>query len=295
MTKFSIIIPVYNAEEFLRDTLDSIMLQSYEDFEVIIVDDSSRDDSLEIAKEYEARDSRIHVHSNYHAGLSIARNAGINLANGLYSIFVDSDDLVSPNLLSEINKIIERDGNPDIVKFSAKTISVQKYAGNRFVAPEFSNKTGLEALETFLDDGCFFSTAWGYAIKTNFLKDNSLKFAPGRILEDFRFAPEILSKAKTVSSTSFIGYTYIHREDSVGSNKEPEAEYKKALDFIAHYDNLDAMIKISDFSKDLELKFREYIRQRMVERLERLFGEHKESYIRMLKHRKIFLRKRGLL
>ena len=295
--RFSIIIPVYNTEKYLRGTLNSIQNQSYDNFEVIIIDDASTDNSLKIAEEYESSDSRFKVHSIIHSGLSIARNIGITYATGEYTIFVDSDDKISPNLLSEVSMVIDRDANPDLVKFSAKNIPLEYDENyfNRFVAPEFSSKSGLEALEAFLDSGCFYSTAWSYAINTNYLKNNSLKFAPGKIYEDFRFVPEILVRAKTVSSTSFIGYFYIQREESICSNKEPDFEYKKALDFISHYDNLDALIKISDFSKELEIKFREYIRERMIARMKRLSEEHKANYARMLCDRKIFLKSRGLL
>lgn len=298
MPKFSLIIPVYNTEKYLRGTLDSIRVQSYEDFEVIIIDDSSKDNSLDIAKEYESKDSRFHVHSIIHGGLSIARNNGITLATGDYTIFIDSDDLVSPDLLSEVSKIIDRDDYPDVIKFSASvetTTEESNQVPSNHIAPELSRVSGFKALENFLDDGCSFSTAWGYAIRTDFLKHNNLKFAPGKICEGFRFGPEILLKAKSVSSTSFIGYHFIQREESISYNTEPEFEYKKALDCIAHYDNLEALIRTSDIPDNLENRFWLYLRAQMVSWLKRLSEDHKENYVSMLRLRNLFWKKRGLL
>ncbi|MBQ5984348.1 MAG: glycosyltransferase [Bacteroidales bacterium] len=98
----SVIVPIYNAAQFLRDCLDSIISQSYEDFECILVDDGSDDESLEICKEYSHRDPRFVIIHQDNLGVSSARNKGIQVARGEYIAFIDSDDWVDPDYLKEL-------------------------------------------------------------------------------------------------------------------------------------------------------------------------------------------------
>ena len=98
----SIIIPVYNASQFLKSSLKSILNQTYSDYEVICVDDGSTDNSLDICREYEKKDNRIHVFSQLNSGVSAARNKGIRVAKGNYLCFLDADDEFSIEYLSLI-------------------------------------------------------------------------------------------------------------------------------------------------------------------------------------------------
>ena len=91
MTKFSIIVPVYNVEKYLKECLDSIVNQTFGDFEIICINDESTDSSLDILKEYSEHDSRFVVISQKNQGQGVARNKGINLAKGEYVLFVDPD------------------------------------------------------------------------------------------------------------------------------------------------------------------------------------------------------------
>ena len=92
MNKVSVIVPVYNSSPFLCRCLDSILAQTYADFEAILIDDGSEDDSLSICLDYQSRDSRIHVVHTENFGVSHARNAGLELVEGTWVCFVDSDD-----------------------------------------------------------------------------------------------------------------------------------------------------------------------------------------------------------
>lgn len=115
--KFTIIIPVYNAEKYLRECLDSVLRQKYLDFEIIIIDDGSDDNSWGIIEEYTNKDERIIAIHQENQGVSSARNAGLNRAQGQYILFVDSDDSVSENLLYLLNEHIV-ESNPDIIEYS---------------------------------------------------------------------------------------------------------------------------------------------------------------------------------
>ena len=97
----SIIVPVYNVKNYLKECISSILSQNYEDIEIILVDDGSQDDSLEICKRYSNMDSRIQVIHTDNCGVSSARNTGMENAQGEYIVFVDSDDMIHPDFLSE--------------------------------------------------------------------------------------------------------------------------------------------------------------------------------------------------
>ena len=100
MTKVSVIIPVYNAEKYLRETIDSVLGQDFEDFELLLVDDGSKDASPAICDEYAAQDSRVQALHKTNGGVSSARNLGLDKARGEYIVFLDNDDLLYPDFLS---------------------------------------------------------------------------------------------------------------------------------------------------------------------------------------------------
>ena len=114
--KISIIIPVYNVEKYLRECLDSILAQSYKDFEIILVDDGSTDSSGNICDEYSMKYENIKVLHKNNNGLSSARNAGLDIAQGEYILFIDSDDVVSPVMLETLMAHV---AGYDIVSYTA--------------------------------------------------------------------------------------------------------------------------------------------------------------------------------
>ena len=119
MPKFSIIIPVYNVENYIKRTLDSVFKQTYKDFEVIIVDDGCTDNSITLAKEYDVK-----IINEDHVGVSQARNNGQKHAKGEYLLFLDSDDYWNKDLLANINKSLKN--KPDVVRFQVRTVTDNK-------------------------------------------------------------------------------------------------------------------------------------------------------------------------
>lgn len=114
MSKLSIIVPIYNGENFLRKCIDSILAQDYTDFELVLVDDGSTDGSLEICREYEQKDRRVVVFHKENAGLVAARKSGLSVAKGEYIGFIDCDDYIDKNMYSDLMRAAESD-NSDIV------------------------------------------------------------------------------------------------------------------------------------------------------------------------------------
>lgn len=111
---FSIVIPVYNSEKYITEALASILAQGFFDYEVIIVDDGSSDNSLSIIKEIVSQDARFHVISQNNSGVSSARNRGLSLAKGMYVIFLDSDDRLDLCALTKLSEVIDKKF-PDII------------------------------------------------------------------------------------------------------------------------------------------------------------------------------------
>ena len=127
MPKISVILPIYNVEKYLRRCLDSVLNQTFTDFEAICVNDGSPDKSLHILEEYAAKDSRIKIVTQENQGLSMARNNGLKVAKGDYIYFLDSDDAIHPKLL-EIAYTFASKNNADMVCFGFEKSDGIEYA-----------------------------------------------------------------------------------------------------------------------------------------------------------------------
>ena len=114
MVKYSFIVPVYNTKKYLKKCLDSLIKQTFKDFEIIIVNDGSTDNSMEIIEKYKNKYSNIKVIEQQNQGLSLARNNGVKKTSGEYILFIDSDDYIEKDLLKQIDKNI---GNADVLRF----------------------------------------------------------------------------------------------------------------------------------------------------------------------------------
>lgn len=115
--KISVIVPVYNASTYIGRCIESVQAQTYKKWELILVDDGSKDDSLNICSEYASKDTRIHVIHQENAGPGIARNTGIDMANGEYIVFIDSDDYIEKEYFSLLSK-----HNEDVVFINVQNV-----------------------------------------------------------------------------------------------------------------------------------------------------------------------------
>ena len=124
--KLSIVVPVYNVEQYLHQCIDSILHQTFQDFELILVDDGSPDDCPKICDEYAKNDSRIKVIHKTNGGLSSARNAGLQIARGEYISFIDSDDFLDPITYTHVFSIFNKE-NVDVVIFGRYEVYGKNY------------------------------------------------------------------------------------------------------------------------------------------------------------------------
>lgn len=248
--KLSIIVPVYNVAPYLRKCVDSLLAQDYDDYEIILVDDGSTDDSWSIIQEYISRfrgleDERIRGIHQENGGLSAARNTGIAAARGEYLCFVDSDDYWEPNVLGGLMAQVERD-NLDVLRYRLQYVRIKNegvselvndaeyevynpYKSDPFKDNDYSEEVadGVTFLNTRMSTACY---AWAFILRrdliipTDSITINSfpsgrdgvdLLFTPGIYFEDTDWTPRMLVKAKRVASTNTVVYNYLQREGSI--------------------------------------------------------------------------------
>lgn len=256
-TKFSIILPTYNMENYLEKCLNSILNQTSNNYEVIIIDDGSPDNSAEIAREYAAMDSRFKVYSFENGGLSTARNRGIDLAQGKYILLVDPDDCIEPELLEKLEPYIEN--SIDIIRFGAIVEGDSpKKNPLRFNRPYYPEVlSGIEALQKWNDD-TRYSTVWLYCIKKEVYDRCNFRFPMIKIYEDVASMPKLIAHADSVAMLDYIGYRYIQHENTITNGQSEEKKLYNLSGFITAYDFIKDEIT-SFFKKHPEQKDSESI------------------------------------
>ena len=215
MLKYSIIIPVYNIKEYLADCLDSVLAQSFSDYEVILVNDGSTDGSDTLCNAYAAQHPQIHVVHQPNQGVSVARNTGLEHAQGKYVLFLDSDDWWEQNLLELLTPFINK--NCDLVEFGYQAIV--DHAPPKTVCPQIfcSNLRGADYLQqVFCKMEIPIGSCWCCAYRRQLLMDQNLRFPVGvRYGEDLKFRIAVLEKATSVYTISEAPYCYRIRSSSV--------------------------------------------------------------------------------
>lgn len=172
--RYSVIIPVYNAEATLRRCLDSILRQAFEDYELLLINDGSTDGSDAICREYAAVYSQIKYSTKENGGVSSARNLGLELAQGEYILFVDSDDYVSKDYFSTINKNVEN-GSPDLLMFGYRNFGSRSTAWSTGAFAETEEyqiaQRIAKAMRQYL-----FSSLWSKVFKREIIRQHGLRF-----------------------------------------------------------------------------------------------------------------------
>jgi glycosyltransferase involved in cell wall biosynthesis len=215
----SIIIPVYNVEKYVRQCLDSVVTQSFKDVEIIVVNDGSTDKSGEICEEYAAVDPRIRVIHQQNVGMSVARNAGLDVATGDYIWFIDSDDWIVPNAFELLVQHL-KNTNVEALSFSY----ILFFSENEtFSEPQNIQEISVTDGNSFIRQSAFFFTAvWSFVYKREFFNEHSLRFKKGLIHEDDYFNLECFGKLKRIQKIPVALLYYRRRKDSVTGSVNPE-------------------------------------------------------------------------
>lgn len=214
MNKVSVIIPVYNVQDYLAECLESILNQTYTDFEILCIDDCSTDGSSAILREYARKDSRIKIWTNEkNRGQAYARNIGLSKAAGEYVLFVDADDMICQELLK---KCMEISGNSDMVCFDYK--QVLGSSGADVKQDRYQMDDGLYDGRDFWTEAVYKESIiiapWSKLYRKGFLLDQQITFYNGIIYEDILFSFQCYVKAQKVYSLNEKLYIYRIREQS---------------------------------------------------------------------------------
>jgi glycosyltransferase involved in cell wall biosynthesis len=238
----SVVIPIYNVEQYLNESIDSVLAQTYKKLEIILVDDGSPDNSGKIADEYAVKDKRIKVIHKKNGGLSDARNAGIKIATGEYITFIDSDDYVHVKFIdilldSALGQEI------DIVQCNSTRDETKMTTSNK----KQRVITGAQAFISLMNYSTILPTAWGKLYKTKLFSENGIKYPIGKKFEDTYTTYKLCYFAKKVSTVEGKLYFYRKNSNSIMSTKINERDIEMVEGYIAQ---LEQFIRSNDIEID---------------------------------------------
>lgn len=240
--KISIIVPIYNVEKYLPKCIESILNQSFEDFELILINDGSKDNCSKICKEYAKKDSRIIIINKENTGVSDSRNKGIEIAKGEYIGFVDSDDYINPYMYEElINSCINNNSDISIIGFTG----IDKTGKELFTYIPNENSYKLsEILKA--------ANPVNKLYKKKLFKDDGLRYKVNRFYEDLNLIPKLIIKADKISFVGKSTYYYLQREGSTTHSKDD-----KILDNLWAYVDIKDYLECKNLYKEYEYEFME--------------------------------------
>lgn len=257
----SIIIPVFNVEDYLQRCLNSIIAQVYDNFEAILIDDGSHDKSPQICDDYKSQDCRFQVIHQPNQGLSVARNRGLNIAKGDFITFVDSDDWVSADYLSELYSLIEK--NQADIAIASHQLTTTFSIKEKNTKNTIKNYTRQEALfELIAKQNQPFVISCGKLYRKELF--NNIRFPIGKYHEDEFTSHFLINKASKITYSSKILYFYYQRPNSITKQNhltDVIAAFENRLDFTINnkLNNLISFAASNLCWKYLNLCFQKYL------------------------------------
>ncbi len=245
--KFSIIIPIYNVEAYLRECVDSVFSQTFDDYEVILVNDGSTDNSGIICDEYAKKYKNVNVIHTSNSGSSNARNVGTAAAKGDYIVYIDSDDYITDkSFLQDINdKLCQNPTDIVLYKFAKKfdtSDTIEKCTFSLSEAEKTDDSDEL-LLKTVSGDA-YYGSAWTKAFKKSLVQENNIEFEKGLLGEDMEWYFHLLMHAKTLSAIDKVYIAYRQRAGSISKTNG----IKNLTDYIYVLEKWSKNIKTADMS-----------------------------------------------
>lgn len=213
--RFSIIIPVYKVEKYLPQCVDSVLNQTYKDFELILVDDGSPDSCPAICDDYARSDNRIKVIHKPNGGLSDARNAGLEIASGDYILFLDSDDWwVNNRSLEKISEVIDKN-NSEIIVFGIEKFNTSSKEYFDIRTPSLSGELSTRDSVT---SGIYVACACDKVVKRTIIETSGLRFRKGQLSEDIEWCIHLLHGCRKITVLPELVYAYRQNDQSISHN-----------------------------------------------------------------------------
>ena len=212
--KLSIVVPVYQVKSTLPRCLDSIIRQSFRDWQMILVDDASTDGSAQICDKYVRQERRIQVvHLKHNTGLSTARNAGIEKAKGDYITFIDSDDYIADDTLKLLMELLNIHPDYDILEYPV----YEHFGSNQRHMLHFPRREYSDMLTYWLEGvGYQHTYAWNKIYRRDLVRN--LRFPAGRHFEDVYFMSQILNRCPLIATTDVVLYYYCYTPNGITQN-----------------------------------------------------------------------------
>lgn len=235
MAEITIVVPVYNVEKYVAKCIDSILAQTFQDLEILLVNDGSTDNSAEICEKYAKKDSRIKVIHQKNQGLSAARNTGIEHASGKYIGFIDSDDYIEKDMYETLyQQMVENHADISVCGIYNEYVDVIKRS---YPKDEFIVATQKEAIKMVLEAKKLTVSAVNKLYKTEIFSE--LKYPVGKLCEDAHVILEIFLRADTITVSTVPKYHYVHRANSITTKPFCRAD----LSMLEAYENNKKIIE----------------------------------------------------
>ncbi len=246
-SKVSIIVPVYNVENYLAKCLDSLLNQTHQNMEILVVNDGSKDNSEQIIQEYAQKyPEKIKPFNKENGGLSDARNFGIDRATGNYLGFVDSDDYVAPTMFEEMVNLAEKHQSKMVI------CNIQKVDQNGNVTQKLTQIPNMAEKIDLDKNFSVFSDLSYFACNKLFKKElfSEKRFKKGAHFEDIQLIPQLLLECDVIAQTQNFHYQYLERTDSI-----TKTHTERGLDILKAIEDVEIAFKDSQYSnKKSELK-----------------------------------------
>lgn len=246
--KISIVIPVYKVEPYLRQCIDSVLAQSFKDYEIILVDDGSPDACPGICDDYASADRRVKVVHKANGGLSDARNSGLDKALGDYIIFLDSDDWWDDScFLEKLNRVIETTC-ADIVIFGMKKYfsSNGKFGDVRLPQKAVGEDT-LSVMRQYMRSNTFVACACDKIVRRSVIENKRLRFVRGQFSEDIEWCANLLLSESAIEVLEEAPYVYRQQVGSSITANVGTKNIRSILDVVGCYANKDAFLPLLHF------------------------------------------------
>ena len=221
----SVIVPIYNVEKYLEKCLKSIINQSYQNIEILLINDGSTDSSLEICKKYKKIDKRIKIINKKNGGLSSARNTGLTYANGEIISFIDSDDFIAKDYIEKLYYCMQKyDSDISICgRYSVYENGKKRCKYNQIFDKEYSFTSAISEMNKF---HYFDMSACAKLYKISLFDD--IRFPVGKLSEDYFIMYKLFKKSNGISYTSEPLYYYLQRQNSISNNKNINEDFIEA-------------------------------------------------------------------
>ena len=263
----SIIIPVFNSTQYLSECVNSLLAQSFKDFEILLVDDRSTDNSPDICRSFASRDARVKfIQREQNGGTSAARNTGLRAAKGRYVTFTDNDDYWRfPNALSDLYQLISKENEPDVVIYptcsyweSRDELIVDSNNTTDYLNQNSSGFT--TSISSLIESGLYCSAVWSKTVRRQLIVDSDLYFLEGKRNEDCDWSLRLLYQINSIKL--YNSPFYVWRRNSAVSQSVKPLDAKIVRDLLGILNQHCELIKtktISDTNKAASNAFAAYL------------------------------------